>query len=293
MTPLEIYALPNKSTDQWFEAHPEMWQEIFGMYPDVLTFDEIESVPADAKDRLMVELKLDCSLDGGRRFASLTVISFDGAPFAIVGVAGREGRDFGETLITDEVLFEDAFKYFVSKALTARPNKPKHVDASMSVPMLHGFHGAAIVKTVDGVEMVRSEYVDKNGVLLFDVKKYDAAFDSRRGTLSKFPKGQSLLANEATARQIVAEIIESGIVDSAKHVIVNRRSKKDDMKGDWIAVAAANDSGTYAIGIRKWDLGGTGFSWVSSIFCERIGGPGLFEELKAGLPSPIVGGAKP
>jgi hypothetical protein len=293
MTPAEIYALPSTSSIQWYASDPDLWEKLFGLTPNVYSADDIDGDPADANGRLMVETKLECMLDWGERTASVTAVTFDGSPFAIIAAAGRGQSDFGDVLLTDHVAFDEAFSYFVSKAMTTRASKPLLVDASMEVPLLEGFYGTSIIKTGEGVEMVREEYVDDAGKLIFDVKKYRAAFQEGRKYLSGFSLDQALLANNPDVRRIAADIIEKGVVDDFRHVAINRRSKKQSGEGDWIAVAAANETGTYAIGVRNRNFKSTGFSWASDVYCERIGGTGLFDELKATVTASISDGMKP
>lgn len=292
MKPSDLYALPSKSIEQWYAVDSDVWDQVFGISPGFVSQDVIEKT-FDVSDRLMVETKLSVLLDWGERSASLTTLTFDGSPFAIFASAGRGESDFKRVFLTDAVVFEDAFRYFVSKAMVARDAKPMLIDANDDAAILEGFYGAAVVSLPDGVRMVRDDYVDEQGRLIFDDRKYNDAFEAQRKRLSRFPMDQALLAKETSVRQLFAEILEAGVADGLKTLVVNKRAKSQENKGDWIGVAAANDSGTYGIGIRQWSLSGIGFSWASAVFCERIGGPSLFDELKNSLTVSISDGMKP
>lgn len=290
MTPQDIYLLPSKKTERWYQTTPELWTTLFGIYEFYQSTSNIDENEND-NNRLVADVKLDCLIDWGERSASITAISFDGNPFALVATAGRGESDFAEVVVTNEDLFNEAFLYFVSKAIKPQDNKPTICDQEKDSEILDGFYGVAIVKTEEGIQMVREEYVDHDGKLLFDIQKYHNAFDAVRGELSKFPIKESLLAKHAEVREIVADVIEKGFVDDVQHIVINRRSKGND--GDWIAAAAVNDSGTYVVGIKNWNFDSTGYSWGSNIYCSRVGDSGIFEELKMSTQGTISDGMKP
>jgi len=294
MTPHDIYLLPSKRTDQWYHTSPELWNTLFGIIPDIQSEGDIEKNELNASsNRLTVEQKLDCFLDWGERTATLAAVYMDGVPFALVATAGRGEADFGEIIVTNAELFDKAFLYFVSKAVRPHGHKPEISSASEHYELLDGFYGAAIIKTADGIQMVRTEYVDDDNKLLFDVRKYNDAFEAARPFLRQFNLSDSVLANNAEVRSVIADAIAKGVAEDARQIVVNRRTKKTEKDGDWIAAAAANDSGTYALGIRSWSYQGAGLSWGSEVFCEKIGDAALFDELKASITGAVRDGMKP
>jgi hypothetical protein len=295
MTPAELYALPSKSTDDWYRTYDDTWSHLFGLTPEVQSYDDIPGGGETGSDRLLVHTKMECQIDGYERSAVIKVVTFDGTPFAIVATAGRGQSDFDDTLISDQVVFEDALKFFVEKAMCSRHNKPLLVDPNDEPKLLKSFYGVTVVRTDAGFDMVRSEFVDQSGKLIFDLDKYLNDFHASRKEIDigDLSISSPILSKLPDVRQKVAELIAGGVVGGDRVKVVNRRVTKGTGTGDWMAAAVATEAATYSIGLPSHQLGAIGFSWASSVTCKQIGGPELFDALKGTLVASISDGMKP
>jgi hypothetical protein len=72
-----------------------------------------EYVPCQPNDRLHIAAILDQYIDGYRSW-TVSKLTLDDKPFAIVQNGGRDGEDFKGLFVTDMTLFREAKRYLMS-----------------------------------------------------------------------------------------------------------------------------------------------------------------------------------
>lgn len=280
MKPSEVHALRSARIEPWYDAGTNVLRSAFGV--ESYDFDD-EAARATGNSPLLVHEKLSCPIDGGRHYASIHTLEFEGRPFGIHCVAGKSD-DHDVFYVSDREAFEAALAH-LSKW---RKVPDGFVDATKDddVPDIGSFYGAVVVAVGDDVRFVTADRVGEAGDLVFDDVRHRVAFD-RILRPAYAGKDSSIGFKDAGMRALAAEAIVEGIPTGLDSVLVDRHAKDDPgvFDGHWIGAVASTGEGTYAIVIPGWQQGGY-FSWVHGIGVQRIGGPEAIDAYRASSPRP-------
>jgi hypothetical protein len=202
MTPNEIFAIPSVQIQPWYERYDVVsrvlefadWDPYVG-YPDL----------GDA-ERFTVEKKVGLEIDY-RRSVGLSVLYFDGKPFAITFMAGREGRDEQDMFVTDPETWKAARIYAV--ATVGDLLSPEKIVGDLDAELASGYYGYAIARFGDATRFVPlSDVSPFTGTPVFDRAKFKQDFDAHIRPLAEKIGAQGGLADPlifAAASKAVGE----------------------------------------------------------------------------------------
>jgi hypothetical protein len=138
MKPSQIYSMPITETSY------ESW-DILHNYRDYYESLDVYNIPDKANTRVASHAihyySADCE-----RIWDLSYLSFDSKPFMIIQRAGRGGKDYFESFVTDQNLYFEAEKYLCSLEIREDDDKPFEFDLNTDYERIGGFYNSHLVQ---------------------------------------------------------------------------------------------------------------------------------------------------
>jgi hypothetical protein len=170
MTPNEIYGIPPRSIELWFEGSNGVIERGLEIEPWSLDF---EKVKAADQGRLTVHSKLYHYIDH-RNAASIDALYFDKQPFAVVSSAGE---DHIEPYVTNETLWQEARNYVQATLNSAKD--VEHTTYGEDAELPSNIGGTVFARFGREIRLVDPSNINPfTGNPIYDMKAYETVVET-------------------------------------------------------------------------------------------------------------------